>query len=334
MIEEKTNNDGWLRRMGVMLALALAAFATIGAQAPAQDNAAQAARARELIKQARAALGGEEVLSKLGSLSASGKLRRFLKYVSVMSPTKVEEKEKTLSGKVKIDFLLPDKFRRQVSVATLRGFKNSYVEVVNGDRAWRKPPLPVASSANDRRVIDVGDVERSFARQARNARQQMALYTFGWLLQSPSSLPIELSYAGVFEAEDRLTDVIVAQGQDDYRIVLLLDQKTHLPHTVALSFVESRRESVIAEVAGISQRFIRDTYARARAERAARTKPPQRYELRWRFSDHRPVAGLLLPHRITATLNGEMIEELTITEFALNHHLNLKKFEGQPEEKY
>ena len=65
MREEKTNHDDWLRRMGVILALALAAFATIRAPAPAQDNAAQAARAYWLIKQARAALGGEEVLSKL-----------------------------------------------------------------------------------------------------------------------------------------------------------------------------------------------------------------------------------------------------------------------------
>ena len=329
-----TNGHVLLRRVGAALAFALAGAAAVCAQAPTQGKAAQVARARELIKQARAALGGEEALGKLQSLSASGKLRRFVKYISVRSPTKVEEKEKTLSGKVEVDLLPPDKFRKHVSSHTLRGFKYSYEEVVNGDQAWRKPPLPIASSNRDSRVIDVSDVGRSFAMQAQNARQQMALYTLAWLLQPPPSFPLELSYAGLFKTEIGVVEIIVAQGPGDFQLILLLDQKTHLPLALATVFVESPRKSILVEVASVSQRHIRETYDRARKERQARAQPPQRNEMQYRFSDYRQVGGVLLPYRITTALNGEVIEELEITGFALNHPINPKKFEGKPEEKY
>jgi hypothetical protein len=206
--------------------------------------------------------------------------------------------------------------------------------VINGDRAWRKPPLPVRSAQGDGRVIDVGDFERSLARQAHNARQQMTFYTLGWLVQALPSFPLELSYAGEYETEGRLADIIVAQGPDEFRLALLLDQKTHLPLALAFSFVEARRETVLVEAASVSRKFMQDTYLRARQERQARARQPERIEVQWRFSDHRPVEGLLLPHRITTAFNGELSEELVITELALNRPINAKKFEGQPKEKY
>jgi hypothetical protein len=117
-------------------------------------------------------------------------------------------------------------------------------------------------------------------------------------------------------------------------LALLLDQKTHLPLALAFSFVEARRETVLVEAASVSRKFMQDTYLRARQERQARARQPERIEVQWRFSDHRPVEGLLLPHRITTAFNGELSEELVITELALNRPINAKKFEGQPKEKY
>jgi hypothetical protein len=43
---------------------------------------------------------------------------------------------------------------------------------------------------------------------------------------------------------------------------------------------------------------------------------------------------VLLPHRITGTLNKEIIEELTFNEFEINRPISAKKFEGEPEPRY
>src|SRR5262245_46721514 len=63
---------------------------------PADEGRAKSEQALELIKLARVALGGDEALGSIRTLSVSAKLRRPIKYVSVQSPTKVVEKEKVL----------------------------------------------------------------------------------------------------------------------------------------------------------------------------------------------------------------------------------------------
>src|SRR5262245_12518642 len=138
---------------------------------PAPAREGEAARAKELIRLARAAIGGEEALSKIQTLTASAKYNRFVKYVSVLSPSKVEEKRKALSGKMEFEFALPDKFRRRITGETLRGFGYSFAQVVNGDQAWRDPPMRPMSSYGDRRVIDVSDVARTEFKQATGAKQ-------------------------------------------------------------------------------------------------------------------------------------------------------------------
>ena len=45
------------------------------------------------------------------------------------------------------------------------------------------------------------------------------------------------------------------------------------------------------------------------------------------------VNGLLLPFRVTTTLNGDVIEEMTINEFEINRPISPKKFAGPPEPK-
>jgi hypothetical protein len=167
---------------GIMLACLLAvlvvpAGGALEQAAPERDkyDAAKAVRARELIRQARTAAGGEQALQSVTSLSATGQLRRFVKYVYIKSPTRVEEREKVLKGKISIEFLLPDKYRKSVSTSTLLETKYSYTEVMSGGRAWRNPPLQAQSSSKSRHVIDVRDFERSLAYQALNARQQLTI---------------------------------------------------------------------------------------------------------------------------------------------------------------
>jgi hypothetical protein len=291
-------------------------------------------RAGELIKLAHAAIGGEAGIGKVQTLSAEGKYRRFVRYVSVQSPSKVLEKERTLSGKMEFEFALPGKFRRRVTGETLRGFGYSFTQIVNGDNAWREPPLRPISSYRDRRVIDVSDVERTEFIQATGAKQELTYYSIGWLLQALPSYPLEMSYAGEYQLDANLTHAVIAKGQSGFQFVILFDVKTHLPRSIAISFVEDIQQTVIVEAAGFfNRRYMQETFARARAERRARTRPPQQYEMVMRFSDHRRIVGINLPHRITTILNGQVMEELTINEFDVNRPLNPKQFAGPPAEK-
>jgi hypothetical protein len=319
-----------------LIILLLAIPVVVESQNPSQpqeprDEAADLTRAKELIKLARAAIGGEEALGKIQTIAASGKYRRFVKYVSVQSPSKVVEKEKALSGKMEFEFALPDRFRRRVTGETLRGFGYSFAQIVSGDKAWRDPPLRPMPAYGDRRVIDVSDVERTEFIQATGAKQELTYFSIGWLLHTLPLYPLEMRYAGTVQTDSGPAHAIVALGQTGFSFVILFDLKTYAPVALAISFVEDIQQTVIVESAGFfDRRFMQETYARARAERRARAKPPRQYEMMIRFSDRRPVDGVLLPFRVTTLLNGVMMEELTMNEFELNREINPKKFSGPP----
>jgi hypothetical protein len=305
-------------------------------QARSQNSASQneTARAKELIQLARAAIGGEEALSRIRTITATGKYSRFVKYTSVQSPKKVEAKRKALPGKMKFEFALPDKFRRRIVGSRLRGFDYSFAQVVNGAEAWRDPPTRPMSSYNDGRVIDVGDVERTAFIQATGAKQELSYYSIGWLMLPLPGYPLEMSYLGLYQLGAEKTHAIVAEGKSGFKFTLLLDTKTYEPVALAISFVEEIRPVVVVEAAVfVDRKFRQDTFARARAELIAQAKPPQPCELLIRFSDRRPVNGVMLPFRVTTVLNGEVIEEMTMSQFEFNRPIQMKKFAGPPEPK-
>ncbi len=289
-------------------------------------------QAGELIKLARAAIGGEEALGTIRTIKASGRVRRFVRYLSVQSPKKVEEKQKALPGKMEFEFALPDKFRRRVTVNRLRGFGYSFAQVVNGDEAWRDPPMRLISSHGDRRVIDVGDVERTAFIEATSAKQELSYFSIGWLMSPLPGYPLRTRYLGLRQVDGEKAHAISAEGISGFRFTLLLDEKTHALTALSIPFVEEIQPVVLVEAAGFfSRKFMQETFARARAERAARMKPPQSYEMLIRFSDRRPVNGALLPFRVTIALNGETVEEMIMSKFEINRPINLKKFLKPPE---
>jgi hypothetical protein len=298
---------------------------------PIQSVREDVARAEELVRLARAAIGGEEALNSIQTLTATGKYNRFVKYVSVQSPRKVVEKQKALSGKMEFAFALPDKFRRRVTGETLRGLGYSYAQVVNSGQAWRDPPLRPMSSNRDRRVIDVGDVERTAFIQSTGAKQELTYFSVGWLMRTLPGYPLKMNYAGVYPVGSETAHAIVAEGDSGFKFVVMLDTKSYAPIAVAISFFEEMSQSVLVEAAFFDRKFMQETFARARAERKARAKPAQQCEMVIHFSDRRPVNGVMLPFRATTTLNGEVFEEMTINEFEINRPINPKRFAGPPE---
>jgi hypothetical protein len=295
---------------------------------------AKAAQANLLLRQAQAAAGGEEALRGVTSLTATVRLRRFVNYVSIASSTKVREREKILAGKIRIELQLPDKFLKRVSTTTLTGNEYSYVEVVDGNRAWRDPPLRAASSNRDPRVVDVSDFERSLAYQAQSARQQLIFYSLIWLIRGAPDHSLRFNSQGWLQTEGERADVISVYGPDNYETWLLLDQKTHLPTGMLGSIVAARAVPVVVEgiFLGGGNRW-EELMRRARQERQARMKPPQRLRVEQHFSDYRRVGAILLPHRLTTTVDEKLVEELLISSFRINPKPDPRHFEPRLEKK-
>ncbi len=324
-----------LKMRTVVIPLYFILYALYFAPFPPGDSSIRAERARALIERSRMSIGGEDAICRVQSLSVKGKIKRYVKYVSVRSPKSVEERERTLSGSIELDFSYPDKFRRKYSTEVLRGFDYSYTEVVNGERAWRNPPLRAISSHRDGRVIDVEDFERTTQLQARGARQQITYYSLAFLLQGIPVFPLQYNYLGQLETTSGQSDVVSAQGPENFQIFLLFDPKTAFPRALAFAYIDSVHPVVLVEAPGLfDRRMMQMTWQRAREERRLRTGPPRRHELQMQFSDYRPVDGIMLPHRIKHILNGELIEEVFFDQYKINQQIKPKKFEGEQKPAY
>ena len=299
----------------------LALIVTASAQPRSVERDARS-HAQTLLNQARAALGN----TNIHTLSAVGKVHRPTKYVVVSGPDKIQEKQKTLNSKVEFDFEFPDKFRLREKGTTIYDTSFDFLQIINGKETWVYP-IPVAPSTRDnRRVVNADEVEQNLNRQLQAVRISLSRFTLGWLLQSLPGWPFEFSYGGIDSTEAGTPDVISVRDTEGFKTLLTLDRQTHRPLALMETLVMPQREIVLVSVASFDRRYTRATFVRARQERQARTKAPQPVSLEMRFSDHRLVNGLLLPHRITTYHNGQVVEEIQFSEFAINRSINPKKF--------
>jgi hypothetical protein len=311
-----------LRR--ILSACALAAVAAFPGLA---DGNAGAARAEELLKQARAAVGGEEKLRVVQSLSIKGKFRRI-----------VQERE--MSGEREFDFLLPDSFMRTEAL-TIPGMATSVTteRAVSAGQFWTsgggRRGGTVMIMRGDGREPTPEQKAKAEQEQARQMRAEMARYVLGLLLNAPADFPLQFNYAGEATADDGSADVIDATGPDGFRARLFLDQQTHLPLMLTYRAPQPRVFTMTMQqpphgrgdgkAGGKTQdELIKEAQDRMKAEGPVK---PEEVEMQVRFEDYREAAGLLLPHRITSGSEGETSEEWEIKSYTLNPRFKADKFQ-------
>ena len=276
-----------------------------------------------LLKQARAAIGA----INLQTLEIKGKVRRKVKYIEVSSPTKVEEKEKELTSKLKLEFVWPNKFRVREKGSQLNGLGYEFISIVNDREAWVYPQPVVPSTSDNRRVVSVEDAEQNFVRQAQMARANVSRYTLSCLLSAWPTLPLEFNYAGRINTEAGINEVLSVRDAEGFKTLLLLDPKSYLPTMLNETIVMPQRVVVIPTGFGFERRYNRAIMMKARDERMARSKPPQPVSIQMRLSDRRLVHGINFPHRITTYHNGIEVETIEFDEFEINQPIDPKKFE-------
>ena len=277
-------------RMLLSFVSVLLTIATFIAQAAGDQ------KATELLSKARAAIGGDQALRRVQGLSCSGQVTRAIA-------------DHQVSGELTLDMQLPDKLLRTESISPmgdgalvlteqgvngetlLRGFKT--FNTPPGAIIRQPPPPPPGSEAE--------------AQALRNSRAELARLAIALLLTAPDRMTVEFTYAGEAESPDGKADVLDVKGAGGFAAKLLLDRSSHRPLMLAYR--------------GVAPRMVVHTSPSdppPGEPAAGAPPPPEVVDINLYFDDHRNVDGLLLPHHLTRTVAGQMVEEWTFKTIRIN----------------
>ena len=293
-----------MRRIQTMgVALAVPAL-VIAAAATQTVRAAGDAKATELMAQARTALGGEKQIAKVKGLSFAGTAQRLIG-------------DRQVSGELTIDLQLPDKMLRSDSISPMGDSATVVTEQgLNGDSLIRSsrvinapagamirtPPPPTPGS----------DAE---AQALRNSRAELARLALSFLLSPPSSTSIEFAYGGEAESPDGKADVVDIKGDSSFTAKMFLDKASHRPLMLAYRGVSPR---VVVQ----TQRMSAPPPAQANegGGRGALPAPPapEVVDINMFFDDYKAVDGVMLPHHVSRSVDGQTIEEWTFKSIKVN----------------
>ena len=291
----------------VAILIIAAATADIFPGASAQDAAA---KAQQLIAQARAALGGD----KLKSLSVTGNYRRTFGQME-------------MTGEVSYDLLLPDKMMKTETMSPAPSLEITRVETLNSDDVWEDQQQ--RGGGGGMMIFRRGpggpgvDPQKAKDMMKQVVRSDFARLLIGWLLTTPSSFPVEYSFVGEAESPDGKADVLEAKGPGGFAARLFLDQKTHYP--LMLTYNGKKPRIMTQTAAPGAPRNPEEMEKRMKEMEAETAKQPD-VEFRIYLNDYREVNGVSIPHKITKSIEDAVNEELEIKNVKINPQLKPEKF--------
>lgn len=209
----------------------------------AQASGDGAARAQEIMKQARAAIGDESKLASLKSITLAGPSRRVFN-------------ERETQTEVEVEAVLPDKVRRSTVANPFPGADIQSIEVLNGEQVWfdfvsNMPPGmgggpggggdnvriagpgggPGGPGGGGQRIImgpgGPGGMGGDEATRQLNTRIEFTRLFLGLLAAPPPSIHVEYNLIGEAKAPDGVADVIEVKGPGETKTRLYIDRATH-----------------------------------------------------------------------------------------------------------
>ncbi|HWC77036.1 MAG TPA: hypothetical protein VG778_06210 [Blastocatellia bacterium] len=294
-----------------MLAVTLAATLSHSVDAR-QEN-----RAQELIAKARAALGGDAKLAAVQSLSTTAKLRKVL-----------AKDQPQVSGEIQVDMLLPDKYMTsETTVMPVGGVEITRINGLNGDQTFADSKTTGGGGMVIIRTTDANPQMQ--AARLRTLRAEFARLTIALLLAAPQSQAVELSYFGEAQADEGKADVIDYKFADGFSVRLFLDKDSHKPlmltYRAAQPQMMMRTQTSVAANREEADKLVKEAQDKAKKEAEVRPEPKM-VEMNLYLSDYRKVDGILLPHSISRSVEGEVAEEWEVTGFKINPPLKAEKF--------
>ncbi|HET6974909.1 MAG TPA: hypothetical protein VFI24_01190 [Pyrinomonadaceae bacterium] len=276
------------------------------------------ARAQEILKQARQAIGGEEKLQKIEALQINGQYRRVFG-------------ERQMGGDREISILLPNKYLVEDAM-NAGGLSTAMINSrgLNGDKAWS------GSSGGGGMVFRIGgpggqqaSPEQMEAMLKRVYNAEFSRYLLAIILTPPPSLAVEFKYAGESDVEDAKADVIDVTGADKFSVRVYFDQSSHLP--LLLSYRGPKpRVMTMTRQAGSAPKPDEIKKAQEEAEKKMHAEAPpvpEEVEFYIRLSDHKKVNGVMLPHKLTFLTENEVSEEFEISKYQINPQFKADHFD-------
>jgi len=277
------------------------------------------ARAQEILKQARQAIGGEEQLQKIQGLQIHGQYRRVFG-------------ERQMGGDRDISILLPNKYLVEDAM-NAGGLSTAIINTraLNGDRAW------TGNSGGGGgmifRMAGPGGAQMSSeqmeAMQRRIYNAEFSRYLLVMILTPPPEMTVEYKYAGESEVEDAKADVIDVTGPDNFSVRVFFDKNNHLPLLLSYRGPKPRVVTMTRQAGSASKP---EDIAKARGEaqkKMATEGAPVAEEVDFyiRLTDHKKVGGLMLPHKLTFLTESEVSEEFEISKYQVNPQFKADLFE-------
>jgi hypothetical protein len=339
------SND-W-RATAALAALAAASFAAF-ANAQGQADA----KATAVVAEMRKALGGEQKIAALKTLSLRADYRREMgamagggggaQMIMMAGPAGGPVGGGAqMTGKIEIDLGLPDRYLR--SDVGSGGFALTRIEGFEGSR----PFIDVTGNSPGMRVMaESPAVDPTRSKLAlKRSNSELARLLLGLVGTTQPTFPVTYAYGGVAESPDGKADIIDVTGPEDFKVRMYVDTESHLP--LMLTYME-------AEPRIMTRSFTRDGSGapsggqagsrvatsggghtvvgrgdapeltpeqRAELEKArkeAEATPPKMVEYKLFFSDYRKVDGLSMPHRIARGTGDKTVEEWDVTGYKVN----------------
>jgi hypothetical protein len=274
------------------------------------------ARAQEILKQARQAIGGDEALQKIQGLQINGQYRRVFG-------------DRQMGGDREISILLPNKYLVEDAM-NAGGLSTAMINThaLNGDKAWSGNS---GGGGMVFRVAGPGGQQASPEQMEEMLRRiytaEFSRYLLAIILTPPPSLAVEYKYVGESDVEDVQADVIDVSGRDNFSARVFFDKKSHMP--LLLSYRGPKpRIMTMTRQAGSKEDIAK---AREEAQKKMRAEAPQEapeeVDFYIRLTDHKKVGGVMLPHKLTFLTENEVSEEFDISKYQLNPQFKADRFE-------
>jgi hypothetical protein len=280
------------------------------------------ARAQEILKQARQAIGGEEQLQKIQGLQINGQYRRVFG-------------ERQMGGDREISISLPNKYLVEDAM-NAGGLSTAMINTrgLNGDKAWSGN-----SGGGGGMIFRMGggpggpggqpSPEQMEVMLRRIYTAEFSRYLLAMILTPSPSLAVEYKYAGESDVEDAKADVIDVSGPDNFAVRVFFDKSSHLP--LLLSYRGPKpRVVTMTRPAGSAAKPEDIKKAREEAEKKMHAEAPpvpEEVEFYIRLTDHKKVNGVMLPHKLTFLTESEVSEEFEISKYQVNPQFKADHFD-------
>jgi len=277
------------------------------------------AHAEEVIKQARAAVGGDDQLKKIQGLNINGQYRRVFG-------------ERQLGGDREISIELPNKYYVEDSMNP-GGLSTALINyrALNGEHAWNGQSGGGGGMVF--RMTGPGGAqatpEQMEAALRRMLQIEMSRYLLAITLAGPESLALQYAYAGESDVDDAKADVVDVTGPDKFAIRLFFDKSSHLPLLISYRGQKPRIVTMTKMAGGAQMKPDDVKKARDDAEKKMMSEPSQPEEVDFyiRLTDHKKVGGLLLPFKFTFLTGEEVSEEFEVSKYQINPQFKADRFE-------